>query len=150
MKRLIRNSAKGIVIMNDCLLATKIKDGDDVFYIMPGGGQDVGETLEAAAEREILEEFGFEVKAKSLEFVVEGVTGERFHRVDLVFLCEFIREVPGSEIKGDHNQVGFDWLPIESLMDAPLYPSRLRQQIINLHLGRATQTYLGDESMEVS
>lgn len=42
MKRNIRNSAKGIVIKDGKLLVTKIKDKDDVFYIMPGGGQKVG------------------------------------------------------------------------------------------------------------
>jgi len=130
------------------MLATKIKDGDDVFYIMPGGGQDTGETLEEAVEREVAEEFGIQVKAKSLEFVIEGLTGENFHRVDLVFLCDYIRDIPNAEIKGDMNQVGYDWLLVDDLENQPLYPSRLRKQIVNLYNSKKNIVYLGNESME--
>lgn len=147
-ERRTRNSAKAIIFKDNMMLATKIKDGDDVFYIMPGGGQDAGETLEECVKREVLEEFAIEVKPKSLEFVIEGVTGERFHRIDMVFLCEYIREVPGTEIKGDHNQIGFDWLPVENLENTPLFPSKLRDQIKRLYFNKETITYLGNESME--
>jgi len=148
MERKIRNSAKALIIKDGKMLATKIKDKDDVFYIMPGGGQESGETLEEAVRREVEEEFGLLVEPKSLEFVIEGVTGESFHRVDLVFLCEYIKEIPNAEITGDYNQIGFDWLPIENLMNEPLYPSRLRKQIMNLYNGEETVVYLGNESME--
>jgi 8-oxo-dGTP pyrophosphatase MutT (NUDIX family) len=148
MTRRIRNSAKAIIFRNGKMLATKIKDKDDIFYIMPGGGQEAGETLEEAVQREVAEEFGFHVKANSLEFVIEGVTGESFHRVDLVFLCEYIKEIPNAKIIGDLNQIGFDWLPVENLINEPLYPSRLRKQIMNLYNGEKTIAYLGDESME--
>lgn len=148
MKRKIRNSAKALIIKDGKMLATKIKDKDDVFYIMPGGGQESEETLEDAVRREVEEEFGLLVEPKSLEYVIEGVTGESFHRVDLVFLCEYIKEIPNAEITGDYNQIGFDWLPIENLMNEPLYPSRLRKQIMNLYNGEETVVYLGNESMK--
>jgi 8-oxo-dGTP pyrophosphatase MutT (NUDIX family) len=130
------------------MLATKINDNGDIFYIMPGGGQEAGETLEEAVRREVEEEFGYIVEPKSLEFVIEGVRGESFHRIDLVFLCEYISEISDAKITCDHNQVGYDWLSIDNLLLEPLYPSRLRQQIINLYSGSKTIVYLGDESME--
>lgn len=145
--RRTRNSAKALIIREGRMLAAKINDNGDVFYIMPGGGQVAGETLEEAVVREVKEEFGLIVEPKSLEFVIEGVTGEAFHRIDLVFLCEYIGEIPNAQITQDMNQVGFDWLQIESLLEQPLYPSRLRQQIMNLHFGNETTVYLGDESM---
>jgi len=115
---------------------------------MPGGGQESEETLEEAVRREVKEEFGLIVEPKTLEFVIEGVTGESFHRVDLVFLCEYIKEIPDAQITGDYNQIGFDWLPIENLMNEPLYPSKLRKQIMNLYNDEETVVYLGNESME--
>ncbi len=148
MTRRIRNSGKAIIFRNGKMLVTKIKDQDDVFYIMPGGGQESGETLEEAVKREVAEEFGLQVEPKSLEFVIEGVTGEAFHRVDLVFLCEYIKEIPNAEITGDYNQIGFEWLPIDNLVNEPLYPSRLRKQIMNLFNGKETEVYLGNESIE--
>ncbi len=148
MERKIRNSAKALIIKDGKMLASKINDNGDIFYIMPGGGQESEETLEEAVRREVKEEFGLIVEPKTLEFVIEGVTGESFHRVDLVFLCEYIKEIPDAEIAGDYNQIGFDWLPIENLMNEPLYPSKLRKQIMNLYNDEETVVYLGNESME--
>lgn len=148
MARLIRNSAKAIIFKDGKMLAAKIKEHDEIFYIMPGGGQEAEETLEDAVKREVAEEFGIVIRPKSLEFVIEGVTGERFHRIDLVFLCEYIDEIPDAELKGDIGQIGYDWLPVNNLIHEPLYPSRLRQQIMNLYNDENTEVYLGDESME--
>ncbi len=148
MERKIRNSAKALIIKDGKMLASKINDNGDIFYIMPGGGQESEETLEEAVIREVKEEFGLIVEPKTLEFVIEGVTGESFHRVDLVFLCEYIKEIPDAQITGDYNQIGFDWLPIENLTNEPLYPSKLRKQIMNLYNTEETIVYLGNESME--
>lgn len=148
MKRRIRNSAKAIIIKGGKMLASKIDDNGDIYYIMPGGGQDTEELLPDAVKRECAEELGVEVEPKSLEFVIEGRNGESFHRVDFVFLCEFIGELSNSKIQSDKNQVGFDWLSIDNLMNEPRYPSKLRLQIINLFHKRKTETYLGNEDME--
>lgn len=42
--RPIRNSAKAIIVENDCLLAITQQDPDGLYYILPGGGQEPGET----------------------------------------------------------------------------------------------------------
>ena len=89
MNRKIRNAAKALIIKDDKMLAIKINDGNEEWYIMPGGGQDVEELLPEAACREVAEELGLKVEVKDLAFVIEGVHGENFHRVDLVFLCEY-------------------------------------------------------------
>jgi len=148
MERKIRNSAKALIIKDGKMLASKINDNGDIFYIMPGGGQDIGELLPDTVKRECEEELGIEVQPKSLEFVVEGLHGESFHRVDLVFLCDYIGEIENAKINKDKNQIGFEWLSIENLMNEPLYPSKLRSQIIRLFNNEETDIYLGDESME--
>ena len=38
-----------------------------------------------AACREVAEELGLQIEVKDLAFVIEGVHGENFHRVDLFF-----------------------------------------------------------------
>lgn len=148
MERKIRNSAKALIIKDGKMLASKINDTGDVFYIMPGGGQDTEELLEDTVIRECEEELGIKVEPKSLEFIVEGLHGESFHRVDLVFLCDYIGEIENAKIHKDKNQVGFEWLSIENLMNEPLYPSKLRSQIISLFNNEKTDVYLGNESME--
>ena len=130
LERRIRNSAKAVIFRDGKMLASKIKDKEEVFYIMPGGGQESGETLEEAVEREIAEEFGIIVKSQSLEFVIEGVTGEKFHRVDLVFLCEYIGEMSNAETimtwrlhHGECHQI-----TMHDGIDGPSGTTRIRRQ----------------------
>lgn len=145
MKREIRNSAKALIIRDGKMAAIKISDNGEQWYIMPGGGQDPEETLPEAVCREVLEELGIRAACKELLFVVEGVHGERFHRVDLVFACDLIEAIPDAVLHSDTNQIGVEWLDIATLHLQPLYPSRLRRQIMNYYEGKAYRTYLGNE-----
>ena len=147
MDRMIRNAAKALIIKDDKMLAIKISDGKEEWYIMPGGGQDVEELLPEAACREVAEELGLEVEVKELAFVIEGLHGEKFHRVDLVFLCEYKGTIENATLQSDTNQVGYDWLDIKALNTSPLYPSKLRRQIMNLYEGKEYCVYLGNEEI---
>lgn len=91
MGRVVRNAAKALIIKDDKMLAIKIGDGKEEWYIMPGGGQDVEELLPDAVCREVSEELGLHIEVKDLEFAIEGLHGEDSHRVDLVF-CVNIKE----------------------------------------------------------
>lgn len=99
MSRIIRNSAKALVIRDGKMLAIKLRDADEEWYIMPGGGQEEGEQLSKTVCREIAEE------------------------------------------------VGIDWLDITTLNTQPLYPSKLRRQIMNYYEGKPYQVYLGNEEV---
>lgn len=147
MERIIRNSAKALIIKDGKMLAIKIKDKNEEWYIMPGGGQESEETLAKAVCREVAEELGLQVEAKKLVFVVECVHGEKFHRVDMVFLCEYVCEIENTILHPDMNQVGYDWLEIKTLNNSPLYPSKLRRQIMNLYEGKEYKIYLGNEEI---
>lgn len=147
MERKIRNSAKALIIKDGKVLTIKINDGNEEWYIMPGGGQETEELLSNAVCREVAEEMGIRVEAKELVFVIEGLHGERFHRVDLVFLCEYLGEIENATLHGDTNQVGFEWLDIATLNHSQLYPSKLRRQIMNLYEGKPYKVYLGNEEV---
>lgn len=147
MKRKIRNAAKALIIKEEKMLAIKISDGKETWYIMPGGGQDAEELLPDTICREVAEELGVQVKVHDLVFVIEGLQGEDFHRVDLVFLCEYVGKIENATLQCDTNQIGYDWLEIKTLNQAPLYPSKLRRQIMNLYDGKAYQIYLGNEEI---
>lgn len=129
------------------MLAIKIKDDEEEWYIMPGGGQEAEETLQETLQREVLEETGILIEVKDLVFVIEGVHGEDFHRVDMVFLCEYLGQKEGAERIRDTNQAGVEWLDISTLNTTPLYPSKLRRQIMNLQEGKSYKIYLGNEEI---
>jgi len=145
MERRIRNSAKALIIRDGKMAAVRLEDSDGVWYIMPGGGQETEELLPETVSREAAEELGLRVRAKELVFVVEGRHGESFHRVDLVFLCEYLGELENAVLHGDMNQTGVEWLDLATLNTAPLYPSKLRRQIMNLYEGKPYKVYLGNE-----
>ena len=145
MQRDIRVSAKGLIVRDGKMAAIRIKDGSEEWHIMPGGGQEPEETLPETVCREITEELGIRVRCGELLFVVEGVHGEAFHRIDLVFACEYLDTMPGAELHADTNQAGIDWLDISTLNTSTLYPSKLRRQIMNYFEGKPYTTYLGNE-----
>ena len=145
MDRTVRVSAKALVIRDGRMLAIKLRDQDGEFYIMPGGGQKAGELLPAAVEREVAEETGIAVKAGDVVFVIEGAEGEPHHRVDIVYLCDYIGLID-TDRHPDNNQIGYEWLAIDVLNHTPLYPSKLRRPIMNLFAGKKTTVYLGNEN----
>ena len=145
MQRNIRVSAKGLIIRDGKMAVIRIKDGEEEWYIMPGGGQESEKTLPEACCREIAEELGIEVRCGELLFVIEGVHGEAFHRIDMVFACEYLGELSDAELHADTNQSGIDWIDISVLNTSALYPSKLRRQIMNYAEGKPYLTYLGNE-----
>lgn len=145
MERYIRNSAKALIIRDGKLAAVKMTDSDGVWYLLPGGGQETEELLPETVCREAAEELGLRAEAKELAFVIEGLYGEPFHRVDLVFLCEYLGEIENAVLHSDTNQVGVEWLDIATLNTSQIYPSKLRRQIMNLYEGKPYKVYLGNE-----
>ena len=146
MDRKIRNSAKAVIIRDGKVAAIQIRDGGEDWFILPGGGQESEETLAEAVSREVEEELGIRVECGELLFVIEGVRGESFHRVDLVFACNYLHDIPGAVLHADTHQVNVAWLDIGTLNTLPLYPSKLRKQIMNYYEGKPYKTYLGNES----
>jgi len=147
MERMIRNSAKALIIQDGKMAVIRIRDAGEEWYILPGGGQEAEETLPQAVCREVAEELGLEVECGELAFVIEGVHGEAFHRVDLVFVCRIVRELPDALLHADTNQAGIAWLDVETLPQQPLYPSRLRRQILQYYKGLPHRFYLGNEEV---
>lgn len=92
-------SARATALMfngNKLLMIHRLKDGKE-YHVLPGGGVEEGETIEAAAIRELKEETSLVSKIKEKVFEFTG-PDERNHQI---FLCEY---VPG-EVKLEHDSV---------------------------------------------
>lgn len=50
-----------------------------------------------------------------------------------------------SILPSDENQVKYEWLEIKNINELPLFPAKLRKQIIRLVEGEKTVMYLGNE-----
>jgi len=148
----IRNSAKAIIIQDGRLLAMKGQGCEGTFYLLPGGGQERGETLHEALRRECLEEANAEVVIGELRFIREYIgrnhefatqDGE-VHQVEFIFLCRLVK---GCEVRmgscPDNNQLGAEWLDLEHIERYRLYPCALGPLLRALP-SQGVPIYLGD------
>jgi ADP-ribose pyrophosphatase YjhB (NUDIX family) len=101
-----RVDVRGAVFKHQSLLFVReIADGG---WTLPGGWADVGDVPSEAVEREVLEESGFEVKARKVIGVYDANrTGplEVFHAFKIVFLCEIIAGEP--RVSDETSEVAF-------------------------------------------
>jgi ADP-ribose pyrophosphatase YjhB (NUDIX family) len=86
-----RVDVRGAVFQDGQILL--VRERQDGGWTMPGGWADVGDVPSAAAEREVLEEAGFRVRAYKLVGLYDANRLgplELFHAFKLVFLCQLI------------------------------------------------------------
>jgi ADP-ribose pyrophosphatase YjhB (NUDIX family) len=133
--RHIRTAARALIILDQKVLAIKMRDRTGIFYILPGGGQRHGETLPQGLQRECLEEIGTGIEVGELLYVREYIgknhefshSHHAFHQVESVFRCVLPDPDgigPGTE--HDKKQIGVEWIPIEDLPQRRLLPEVIK------------------------
>lgn len=148
----VRTAARAIIVRNDELLVVRIKSDEGEFLVLPGGGQNHGETLQATVVREVNEELGLNVIVEDLAYVREYVGKNHsmhrihghFHQVETVFYCkcEDFNSI-GAGKGQDRRQVGFLWIPLSKIDQHPISPPGLSKIITQKTKGGAAR-YLGD------
>ncbi len=108
----LRERATCVLIRDERVLL--VADGERK-YMLPGGGVDPGETIEAAARRELLEETG--LVASRAEYLYAFETASNRHHV---FAVEADGPLDEGRITADGEIRGFLWWDMES--DVPVYP----------------------------
>ncbi len=147
----IRNSAKAVIMKDGMLLALKMHEKNGIYYILPGGGQEHGENLYQALERECQEELGADVEIGELLFVREyiGKNHElaayhsQAHQTEFMFLCSVKQDTFNGD-SPDKGQIGTEWLPINDLLKYNLFPRALRPHLISYFENGTAPTYVGD------
>lgn len=148
----VRTAARAIIVRNDELLVVRIKSDEGEFLVLPGGGQNHGETLQSTVVREVNEELGLNVIVEDLAYVREYVGKNHsmhrihghFHQVETVFYCrcdDF--DLIGGGKGQDRRQVGFLWIPLSKIDQHPISPPGL-SKIITQKTAGGSARYLGD------
>ena len=148
----IRNSAKAIIIRSGKLLAIESRDTEGTWYLLPGGGQNPGETITEALIRECLEEIGTVVNPDRLVCIREYIgrnhefasTDSDVHQIEFMFNCtipDYYNPTAGH--LPDPAQIAVRWLPINDLMNYRLYPLSLRSMLMESD-AESIPVYLGD------
>lgn len=133
--RPIRNSVKAIILKDHRLLTIKKHDDEGFYYLLPGGGQEPGEDFLMTLTRECREEIGAEIVVGDIRYIREYIGKHHefshvdadVHQVEFMFLCEL---KAGTDVQEgsvpDQDQIGIEWLPLETLESYRLYPRALR------------------------
>ncbi len=118
---------------NSVLLVLRGKPPSKGVWAIPGGSVNLGETLQEAAEREILEETGIVIKAGkpvfTFDFVERDNTGRvRFHYIIVDLMAEY---VSGEPCSGD-DALNAKWISPQELdeLNVSLMTRRLLKQLI--------------------
>jgi 8-oxo-dGTP pyrophosphatase MutT (NUDIX family) len=155
--RRLRPSAKAVVVVDGRVLVTRNRTPGDTggdWYIFPGGGQEPGETLEAALVREVREETGIEVEPGPLLWVRElNVTPHpdwpfdpRDHCLEFMFSATYVAS-HGDAHEEDQYQIGTEWLDPAELDSKRFYPKAAMPYLVSHIEGVAEgPVYLGDVS----
>lgn len=149
MEKVHRVSAKAIVVHEDRMLLTKKTDAGGDYYILPGGGQEHGESLFQTLIREVLEETGYRIEPKDLVFVRDYIganhefaaDSSHFHQVELYFEARLVDSAAAEILVPDKGQIGIEWLPLSRVGACRVYPLKLREAIRDRHSSRR---YVGD------
>jgi len=127
----MRSRAALLIFDNGHLALIKRIRDDQTYYVIPGGGIEAGESPQAAAEREALEELGVKVEMGPQVFestcsdgeyyFLASITGGRFGAAAGEEYTDPERE------RGSYEPV---WVPVEMLTAISLYPEALAIAIL--------------------
>ncbi|HEX6454178.1 MAG TPA: NUDIX domain-containing protein [Trebonia sp.] len=113
-------------------------------WALPGGAQDIGESLAEAAQREVNEETGIEIEITGLS----GIYSDPRHviayddgEVRQEFSICFLGKVIGSQLRTSSESRQARWIPVNELDKLHMHPS-MRLRVTHGVQGRKTP-YLG-------
>jgi 8-oxo-dGTP pyrophosphatase MutT (NUDIX family) len=157
----IRNAAKAFVIKENHILLNKCKNStsynlgethpDEVYYDLPGGGQNQFETIEEAVIRECMEETGYNIVVERLaalyeEIVIDAELGELYpdyvHKIYFVFLCHPQEGEVTAITERDFGQITSEWIDINHIMDLNLHPNIIKSNFYEI-LNTANPIFFG-------
>ena len=123
----IRHRIAGIYAKDGKILLVKHRKANREYYLLPGGGQESGESAEEALRREWLEELNLQAEVGDFIFCGESVPAEE--RRTQVFQIVFqIKEIEGIiKVETDGALVGYDWIAINQIDSIPFFPDCLEQ-----------------------
>ena len=138
----IRNAAKGIILHHKKVLVNRCVDGQgNVYFDLPGGGQNQFETIEEALLREVSEETGYTVCVERFAALAEEICDneeirKRYydysHRVLHIFLARLADENRIAIKEMDYQQQESLWVPLNEADTLRFRPSQLSGKISEL------------------
>ena len=147
----IRTSIKAIINQDDHILFIKKKSKTGFYYLLPGGGQEHGESMEAALIRECQEEVAVDIRVGEVLLVRDYIgknhsteaAYQDFHQVEIMFACNIMNgQKPQNGLQPDPGQVGVEWISIQEMDSHAIYPCDLKRFLTERQ--KEGKIYVGD------
>lgn len=124
--------AGGIVVHDNKVLMIHRIRGEQEYYVFPGGGVDVGETVHQGIVREIMEETSQTVTVEHILYHLDFTDdSDQYYG-----LCRYIGggalklngpEIAHQSATNQHNPI---WVPIDDLPHMTVYPANIRDWFV--------------------
>jgi 8-oxo-dGTP diphosphatase len=114
----------GVVVWREerFILVRRGKEPNRGQWSIPGGAQKLGETVYAAAAREVLEETGLHVQVSALVDVVDGIMTDEEGAVNYHYtLVDLVAESPQGEPVAGDDAAAVAWFKLEDLPGLALW-----------------------------
>ena len=137
----VRVRVGGILVNNGEILLIAHKKNNDVYWLVPGGGVDYGESLSEALIREFSEELNIEIIVDDLVLVSDSIdpAGDR-HIINIFFLCRYSK---GEFILGNEIRLyDFKFFKKEEIPNIKLFPP-INNELISIMENGAKMKYIG-------
>jgi 8-oxo-dGTP diphosphatase len=121
IKKKVRVRVSGLLVRDGKLLLVSHRKKGEIYWLLPGGGLEFGESLKAALAREFREELGIEVEIGNLLFMCDSIDprGKR-HLLNVSFRCDY----QGGEFRlgRDRRLHDFGFFSAQQVNGMRLYP----------------------------
>jgi ADP-ribose pyrophosphatase YjhB (NUDIX family) len=137
----LRVRVAGILITREGVLLIAHKKNDEVYWLLPGGGVDYGESLSEALVREFLEELNIDITVGDLAFISDSIdpSGGR-HVVNICFICNY---TGGEYLLGNEGRLhDFSFFRRDEILDIKLFPP-INNELISLIDNGVKGKYIG-------
>lgn len=101
---------------NEVLLIERGKEPLKGWWTLPGGMVEVGEKLEAAVMREVMEETGLSVKPKGVAAIFERIMPDEEGRMEYHYvIIDYLCELEGGTLLAASDVAAAEWVKVDEL-----------------------------------
>ena len=123
----MRVRVAGFLNVNSTILMVKHFKDEKAYWLLPGGGVNLGESAETALKRELKEELNLDCSVNDLLFVVESYNNRGDHIIQPTYLIEtgdIDLLAPGT----DKRIKDFAFLDLDKIASCVIYPD-IKQEL---------------------
>jgi 8-oxo-dGTP diphosphatase len=138
----VRSTIKAIVLDQGKILLIHCRDEHNgEYYSLPGGGQNVYESMHDALVRECLEETGYTVEPVRFAAICEEICDDPYvrevypqyaHKLLHIFVCRLTSAGITTPVETDEAQIAAEWVSLETLPGCRLLPLAVGNNILRL------------------